>query len=908
MKLINARCAILVLIGLVILSCGAVSTVPAIRGDRVVFDASSFAEFHLGSLEVVRVIESPAGAVDILAGDVAGTGAPEIVVVEPSAVRVFTSSGDEMDSFPKQDIVLGRGLLADADDDGKLDIFLGTTNSEAARLIVLNGQGALLRDDTWFQLIQGDTIPWTVNDGTVYLTAYSRMNISPKIIAAVPVSGGDPDWTVRTKYLPVALSLGAEDGNLAVATRGLCKDRDDAGLDARNAISVISRDGKILLEQMIGGPHREGYPQIQNSGIRSMLYDLDGDGSAEIVSIFESSSALYQSPTTLRVTSADGDVVAEKEGPHTGEGSLSCYTIGDRTLLQLWWSLTGEGIIYDATLNELYSVQLPGALHDARIVWAGDLDGDGDVESLVSDLDVLHVMDHELKIVCSYPVPGSIRKALVVPDENNNPVIVVLANSVTILRLSDSGIAGTRIHTSPPGAAITIDGRLLNHTELPVLMGIAPGDHVFSATLDGTTISQEVSLRPGQFGSVRLTFGSTKTMALKGGTGFVDLGNLRRIASARKPDGYFMMDVGDFAGEAESEILLNNSARGGFVLLDSNLQTTASFMMDRSLGAFRIIDDLDGDGKLDIAAANAFGLFRVEVYTADGLLVSRVPVTYGFDSVFTPFIGRDGILYASVLTGHLLSPRGLYGIDIGNNDISFFYPKAGFINGVLINEDLVYLNDYTPENGLIIIHPDGETDSDGVVQLHVITTAGRRNPISGPFATENERGIIRYFLVDSDADGTEVYFMLNRDSSYNPGETGIYRIEKDGRYIQVHAGPENASGTPYPLVTGDGVRIVVNWYGSDLLEILDAEFRVLRRISKGERTIGAPLDIDGDGSIELLLAKDGAFTIETLDGKPLVSIGLPAQEVISYRVEDLNDDGTWEVILQTKEEIHVYGN
>ena len=930
-------------------------------------DTRSYTEVRFSDFGVVSDRAFEGRAWQVRAGDVRGDSRPEVVVGHGNSASILQGPGLQGEaevSFGENTFHLS--LLADVDRDGKEDLILGTAGGGSGRIAAYNAGGAALVDASFGDIFHSQTRAHFVDGSLVYFTARSDLAVAPKLVGVLDVAAGsEPVWLHHMGPVPFGIARGS-DGRIAVSHRAVGQDREDLATSYetardRHALYMLGGDGEIVAYEAFGPEAREGYAEEgQISGVQAKLFDVTGDGEEEVLMLVERVSDLYPGPAYLRIMHGDGGTIAEYQGPPQSDGSFGFYrragegaassgtanrdggngaaTSRDAAdgpaRIVLAWRRTGEVVILDASGREVRTRTLPGDIHYTDIQRLGDFNGDGTVDLIVTDHDRLYVLDEELETQFSMIVPRRISEVAAFPDAENRMHLALLSDKLYVLGPRSRGEASLHLTSSPAGAEFSINGERIGLGELPVLHGLAPGTYTLRAEIPGLSgASERVTLRAGRFTEqhIHLLGDEVRTgdplppVTLPDNRPaeplrrYSDL-TLRDVTSL--PTGYSVWgDPADYAGDRNGDLVLLNGSTGHTRILSHELKLLVDKPLPVRAKRIHPRHDYDGDGVVEMAMESNYTMHwweplpTVLVGTPDGRLLLEKPLSRGYDTRVHTVDMIGGLLWVRMQTGYLLSPRFLYGVDPDSGDIAFAYPNALQVAVPYEHNGKVYFGAYTFSNGAEITHEDGTVERDTELYFHVLSTDGDRLSESRPWPGDDLDGRLRYFKFDVDGDGNlELFANLSKDPRYYTGTPRLNRVYEDGTLEVVYVGPENeaAGMRRVPTPEEQPERIIVWWDQSGRLEVLDGSFEPVYPTFSRPRPPGDPINLDGDEEWEFPYVRDGQFHIETQDGAPVASFSLQTvpedeDEVIAYRIADLDRDGTAEVVLSGRRTVEVLG-
>lgn len=895
-------------------------------------DARLFSTSELSRYTIAGSLEAGSDTQSLARGDVRGDAAEELILDQGTRLVVLDGAdGGNPREISFNDNAFSLSVVDDVDGDRKDDLVLGATDAGSGRILVVSGRGRTILDLAFAEIFRAETRPQFVRDGRIYFTAVSRLAIAPKLVGAVSLEGtAAVEWLHHMGPVPLGLA-GGRDGSLYLSHRAVSRDRSDIPLRyeterARHARYVLEPSGDLRFYEPFGPPVREArFIDGQISGVRSKPFDLTGDGVEETLMLVERVSEFYGGPALLRSLDENGEILAEHQGPERSDGDFGFFRMRDRgsregdateARIVVVWRRRGQVTLLNGALEKLASRQLPGEVHNTRLHAIGDLNGDGEMNVLLSDHNHLHVLDSALESRFSFPTQTRIRDLEVLQDAAGRAAFAVLAERLFFLREGDEARASLLLYSEPPGARFTISGTGPGRTAGPVIHGLPPGRREVTARLPGVGMQRRsVELRQG--GSDTLVFSFPKQAApahpitLPRGVPAEparEYAELELLAHTEIPEGFTVWGAPrDFAAGPEGDLLLRNGPESRFMVLDPDLRRLHEFSLPVPGGRCNILDDISGDGIPEISNDSRDPLPTAFVASPSGRLLLETVVSFGHRSRLLAIRVIGDTLWTQLYTGYRLYPRALVGVEVDSGRPTFSYPISHGGRGLILQEDRVYLRQYTVSNGAVVEYEDGRVSRDTEVHLHVLNREGEALPASREFPGNDLDGRLDFLKWDADHDGSQELFALTgKDPSYYSGTPTLYRVYPDGRLESLFSGPENELARHLVVPGPGGEQLALWWRESGQLQIIGEDFAMVHPPRKRPRPFG-PANLDGDREWELFFPAGGTLRVEQVDGDVLHSLTLPDDSVRSARVADLDRDGRAELIVVGAETVAVFG-
>ncbi len=913
-------------------------------------DATDYATGDLSQLQEIHSIPLDESSGTLVPGDLFGSSLSEIVVQVGSTVTVFDLNGAQQGSFDLPSAEMSPGFAADIDQDGKDDLVIGGTRGAGAYVASYNGSGQLIHEHTLEERVFGQTTPVAAFDQHLYYTAVSDLHVAPKIVGAMSLPSLEPVWSYHLGPLPTGLSI-AMDGQVAVSNRAVERERSDVETPyqsdhSRHHTILLNASGTPVTEipvdpaAVVGSIVEGAY-----SGVRNEVAQIDGR--PVVVQLLGRISDLYPGQSALRVVAPTGEVIAEHAGPSETNGSMAVYRRNDELRIAVYWSKAGVFELYSQNLDLLTQKIFGRSPARGELLQVGNFDGDDEVEHLVADRGRIAIISETGAVEYETEVPTRVRDARIVPATGNAPRLVVLSDALrfysppapTNVHDSASTDAATatgtlRVMTKPSGAQLRIDGTLVDDVAVPRLFELAAGDHTVEAFVRGyQPHSVDVTIAPGRVSMVDVRLArilpapTTNRMDRTSIADRTHLGVVRDrepVRELREPpelassyaalsvagtgsiaEGFVILGIGEFAGDDDPDILLFHRDERQYLVLSDDLEPILHGRFPVKAGnSLAIYGDLDGDGRAEIGARDSTDATALFAVSTDGRVVLDKSFCYGFDTNVSLSTRTETQLLATINTGYLLSPRGAYGVRIGDWKTEFFYPTAGMVSGVIERDGLYYADLYTANNGAEVTRPDGYVETDANIHIHVIDTKGARQPLAQPLGGQRPHGSIRPFSFASVSDTKPApHYILSKDHYY-PGASGILR--GGDVWQQVFTAGTDLGVVASHVLTGSAHYLSVVWSGKNLHQIIDNQYEVIYQHEYGEhRLYITSVNLDG-GAWEIVERRDDKIVVLDLDRSVVAELELPSEPIRSVRFGDVTGDGRFEAIILGSSEIAVY--
>ncbi len=919
----------------VLLGCGQ----PDLRSSGILggvpIDVYEYTSAAIDGLDEAWSVEQHNYVKDFVVGDFMGDLSSEIAVMFQDVVEIYDLTGQKRDEFVPADGSLEPAFADDVDEDGKDDLVFGGRRSGSARIVITRGDGSVVRDVAIQAMFEADTHPRFYADGKVYFDAASRVHVSPKLVGVYEVQADTTTWTTSIAGVPTGLSLGG-DGMVAVSSFAVTRDRSDAefplaydGSHAQNGLVVLNSQGELVISEPIGPEAVDG--DIVEQGVARLdayIVDSPGNrpaGAPAFLTVAQRFSDLYRGPTELALRESSGDLIARFLGEPETQAEVALFHLGDELRILVAFDRSGRFVLLDDELTVLSEFTGSDPPHRAGIASVGDYDGDGRPEFLVRDGRVLMLLSEDLELEWETAFDVAVEKAVALPTENGDLVLVVAAGGLYVLTQHDEPKGRLVLFSEPAGADFYIDGTKVAPRDLPVVGSLMPGTHeVFAefpglAGADGNAVNATytVEVVPGQVTELVATFDGLPVSYQPGtpttvceSTLVSDFARLELLAEKQVPSWYAVPYVGDYLPDDGLELGFLDKTASRLAVYNAELVLRRDVRFSRVADFSAYFVDVDGDGYQDYYAGHGDSEKGLWAATVDGRIIFDKSLLYGNDMAvrIVPPAWFAGRLYAVLQTNYLRGPDAVVGLDPPAMSTAYLYPIPAQGLTSIARDDRLYLSMYTASNGNEFVYSDGTAVNDAEVFVNVMTVDGEKHPHSRHYEGDPQGGLV-FFEFDTNNDGeTEVYFRRDHDPNYNTGTGGVFRMGEDGQITKLWEARENDSHHVYPIQTGEGPRIVVIGRLTDRLTILDGGFKVLVDMPRDGNPYSAPADRDMDGTIDYRSVEGTDVVIRSIDGTELFRFPSPRDSVGRVVEADIDCDGTREFIVTYEGVLQLWGN
>jgi RHS repeat-associated protein len=391
------------------------------------------------------------GDISAKSGDINGDGKLEIVLTDGQYLRDLNSEGKEI---MRVSTTAGLGILGDATGDGIPEIFLCRTDGSTGRIFAYRSDGDLVKQFTsdmtpqnpgWptnlfvhavadidgdgdFELIATKMAGYSLQPRGVLLFDYNTATeLWYHSIGPFPGYGGIADIAAADIAASPTREIVFGSGGPANWSQGA-----DGSVDYRcYTFCLQGNDGSTLWRD-----EYEGSGFVDSS---VAVADIDGDGHNDVVATSFSHGWNLWDGSLGRVYILDpnnGNILRECnfQKPVWMGGLADLNNDGKDEIIVCEKDAstqTGSVIALDRSLNVLNRFSVPGA-PGLMVQVITDINGDGYNEVVVAFGGIAYVLDHNLSLLWSLPLPGS-ASGLFVSDLDGDGALEMVIPSGTIL-------------------------------------------------------------------------------------------------------------------------------------------------------------------------------------------------------------------------------------------------------------------------------------------------------------------------------------------------------------------------------------------------------------------------------------------------------------------------------------------
>ena len=792
-------------------------------------------------------------------GDLDSDGKPDMIVVNQAAntisvLRNTSATGSiTTASFAARiDFATGddpRALaVGDIDGDGKLDIVVA--NAGASTVSVLRNvsvSGSITASSFAAKVdFPTGTAPFSVaigdlnGDGKPELVIANQHSGTVSVMRNTATSGNFTagSFATRTDF---TTSNYPDASPRSVATGDLDGDGKPEIVVANEKTGNFSSSGTVAIlhnntagGSIAAGSFSDRIENITGTGSNCIaIGDLNGDGKPDLavsnygsstVSLFKNNfipgvfdftsfSYGYNAPTGpqpffVAIADADGDGRPDLITANSGSSTVSLLRNIDST-----GNSNGPDDVF--TENNFQNVQHFATGGYPVYVAAGDLNGDGTAELATANagnntLSILNIVAPHVPVVASFsPASGPAGTVVTITGKNFNAT--PSSNTVYFGAVKANITAGsaTSLTVTAPAGATYMPVSVLNNPAALTGYAASPFSLSFSNPF-GTGVS-------ANFYRPRVDF----------------------ITGAQP----FAIAFGDLDGDGKPDMIVAN-ANAGTVSVLRNISATGTIAAgsfaartDFATGANPravVVSDLDGDGKLDIAAAcSASGMITILRNTSTPGSITAASFAARADFITGTYIssfavgdldsdGKPDIAFTNLYAGTVSVLRNTAGT--GGLNATSFAPKVNYVGG-----------DYPRSIAITDVNGDGKAEL-AVVNEH-----------------SNNVSVFWNQTLFGNIDSTSFNVRVDFPCGSNPSGVALCDADGDGRpdLVTVNYGSNTVSVLPNTTDAGDDISASSFAAKTDFATGLNPFF-----VAVG--------DVDGDGKPDLVTANSDPGTISVL--------------------------------------------
>lgn len=317
--------------------------------------------------------------------------------------------------------------------------------------------------------------------------------------------------------------------------------------------------------------------------------------------------------------------------------------------------------------------------------------------------------------------------------------------------------------------------------------------------------------------------------------------------------------TGDVTGNGRLEIVTTSGSGDRLLVFNSD----GTLKLERNLprpSFVSFLQDVDGDGKLEIFLGGSGPDFAAFVYKGDGTHLKTFTGLHAGargDVHMTPLALTNGKVLMGYWAGFARTPRGVAAFDYQSAEEDWYY-QVGPLPGQYSVADMDGNGKFniTMRSGTVHNGASGNDTTDSDMYLVVVDEAGNRQ-VTQKYDSPS-KGVASHVFFDHNGDGLfEILGFKGHDPRHYRGQSRIHLFSRDGSVLRTFDGPANSCWS-YAVgdLTGDGrSEIVAAARTAEIIYILDSELNLVSQKSlPGEIQLLA--DLTGNGTREIVLLSE----------------------------------------------------
>ena len=374
---------------------------------------------------------------DVLIGDIDGDQYLEIVTVKNNTLKIYNYHSSEILNI---DIGTGKSMLTwlgDVDGDGLIDIGIGSTSSANMRTYYFNYQGNVIKSVS--RTGGTDASMWPVGllgNSNLILAYNAGYSANPRGYAIYDRNTNNEIWfyDVGPGHGTTSIADIDHDGKLEFCNFAATWHNGSSG-NGFNGNGTYTTDGDIwciVVDEDGNEEFSTMYPSPSNGSAYHKFVDFNNDGYYELIGLENHDPTYYPGMAQINLFNiSSGQIIQTFDGVNNGSwGNPAFVDVNNDGYKDIIVSCGNQKTyIVDRNLNLIRSASITG-----KTMAACDINGNGEVEFLLADQNVLKILDVNLNMVFTYSFTDNIKNVMVADiDLNQINDIVVTAGSIYIL-------------------------------------------------------------------------------------------------------------------------------------------------------------------------------------------------------------------------------------------------------------------------------------------------------------------------------------------------------------------------------------------------------------------------------------------------------------------------------------------
>jgi len=413
----------------------------------------------------------------ILTGDVTGNDSLELVYAKGSDLKVYDGRGHAILSSTSL-FTNGRlSLLADIDNDGDLDIGVGTRKSSSLKITFIDENGNVLKTFTKSGGYDSDLVPIALVGNQLIANNKSAYSRHPRGFSSFSISTQTENWyyDVGPRGGNVSIADIDNDGIYEMTRIGntVNNGASGSGVNGNGTKTTDSDMWTIVADQNGNEIFSKKFTNPNGGRVNNIFADLDNDQLYRVIT-FEDHGSFYPGQSQIHFLDPNtGSIQSTFNGLAKGNWEYSIANMNNDSLKEIVTTNYQGGnythYILDTNLNVLHQSSQKGILQATA-----DLNGNRDNEVVIRDGQTIKVLSNKLQKISQFTASNAVNN-VIVSDLNSNGINEII------------GITGNEIFTLENKLnKDTIQAQACNQYKVPSGSATYHKSGIFTDTLVGS--------------------------------------------------------------------------------------------------------------------------------------------------------------------------------------------------------------------------------------------------------------------------------------------------------------------------------------------------------------------------------------------------------------------------------------